>query len=212
MRDGNAPNMARWLAEGSHRLAEWETDLSSQTGASQAGILLGSNEDISAFRWVEKETATLMTCSAPPDCAELERRLGTGIGLLTDGGASRGNLLSGEADAVILTVSRMDEEKKSNPGYRAFFANGDNATRTLVLFVWEVFLEWTAALRAIRRDVRPRGHRGGIYPLMRGGALRLRARSDRVRRPHRHDARATRRLRDLLELRRGGASLGARAR
>ena len=168
MRDGNAPTMARWLAEGTHRLAEWETDLSSQTGASQAGILLGSNEDISAFRWVEKETATLMTCSAPPDCAELERRLGTGIGLLTDGGASRGNLLSGEADAVILTVSRMEEEKKSNPGYRAFFANGDNATRTLVLFVWEVFLEWTAALRAIRRDVRPRGHRGGIYPLMRG--------------------------------------------
>ena len=212
MRDGNAPTMARWLAEGSHRLAEWETDLSSQTGASQAGILLGSNEDISAFRWVEKETATLMTCSAPPDCAELERRLGTGIGLLTDGGASRGNLLSGEADAVILTVSRMDEEKKSNPGYRAFFANGDNVTRTLVLFVWEVFLEWTAALRAIRRDVRPRGHRGGIYPADARGALRLRPRSDRVRRPHRHDARAARRLRDLLELRRGGAPLGARAR
>ena len=73
MRDGNAPNMARW-ARDTHRLVEWETDLSSQTGASQAGILLGSNEDISAFRWVEKETATMMTCSAPPDCAEIERR------------------------------------------------------------------------------------------------------------------------------------------
>jgi len=167
MRDGNAPNMARWARE-THSLAEWETDLSSQTGASQAGILLGSNEDISAFRWVEKETATSMACSAPPDCAELERRLGTGIGLLVDGGASRGNLLSGEAEDVILTVSRMDAEKKSNPGYRAFFANGDNAIRTLVLFGWEVILEWTAALRAIRRDVYPRGHRGGIYPLMRG--------------------------------------------
>ncbi len=167
MRDGNAPNMARWARE-THSLAEWETDLSSQTGASQAGILLGSNEDISAFRWVEKETATTMTCSAPADCAELERRLGTGIGLLVDGGASRGNLLSGEAEDVILTVSRMDAEKRSNPGYRAFFANGDNATRTLVLFGWEVILEWTAALRAIRRDVQPRGHRGGIYPLMRG--------------------------------------------
>ena len=167
MRDGNAPNMARWARE-THSLAEWETDLSSQTGASQAGILLGSNEDISAFRWVEKETATMMTCSAPPDCAELERRLGTGIGLLVDGGASRGNLLSGEAEDVILTVSRMDAEKKANPGYRAFFANGDNATRTLVLFGWEVILEWVAALRAIRRDVQPRGHRGGIYPLMRG--------------------------------------------
>ena len=168
MRDGNAPTMARWLADGTHQLAEWETDLSSQTGASQAGILLGSNEDISAFRWVEKETATLMTCSAPPDCAEIERRHSTGIGLLADGGASRGNLLSGEADEVILTVSRMEAEKKSNPGYRAFLANGDNVTRTLVLFGWEVILEWTAALRAIRRDVHPRGHRGGIYPLMRG--------------------------------------------
>jgi uncharacterized membrane protein YvlD (DUF360 family) len=168
MRDGNAPIMARWLADGTHRLAEWETDLSSQTGASQAGILLGSNEDISAFRWVEKETATLMTCSAPPDCAEIERRHATGIGLLIDGGASRGNLLSGEAEDVILTVSRMEAEKKSNPGYRAFLANGDNVTRTLVLLGWEVILEWTAALRAIRRDVQPRGHRGGLYPLMRG--------------------------------------------
>ncbi len=167
MRDGNAPTMARWLADDTHVLTEWETDLSSQTGASQAGILLGSNEDIPAFRWVEKETATVMACSAPQDCAEIERRHSSGIGLLLDGGASRGNLLSGEAEDVILTVSRMDAEKKSNPGYRAFLANGDNVTRTFVLFLWEVILEWTAAARANRRDVRPRGHRGGIYPLMR---------------------------------------------
>jgi uncharacterized membrane protein YvlD (DUF360 family) len=167
MRDGNAPNMARWLGDGTHRLTEWETDLSSQTGASQAGILLGSNEDIPAFRWVEKETGTLMTCSAPPDCEEIERRHASGIGLLVDGGASRGNLLSGEADHVILTVSRIEAEKRANPGYRAFFANGYNVTRALVLFVWEVILEWVAALRAKRREVKPRGHRGGIYPFMR---------------------------------------------
>jgi uncharacterized membrane protein YvlD (DUF360 family) len=167
IRDGSAPTMARWLAEDNYRLTEWEPDLSSQTGASQAGILLGSNEDIPAFRWVEKETGTLMSCSAPQDCAEIERRRATGIGLLVDGGASRGNLLSGEADDVILTVSRMEAEKKSNPGYRAFLANGDNVTRTLVLFIWEVILEWSAAVRAARRDVRPRGHRGGIYPLLR---------------------------------------------
>jgi uncharacterized membrane protein YvlD (DUF360 family) len=167
MRDGNAPIMARWLAEHDYQLTGWETDLSSQTGASQAGILLGSNEDIPAFRWVEKETATTMTCSAPPDCAEIERRHASGKGLLRDGGASRGNLLSGEADEVILTVSRLEAEKGANPGYRAFFANGFNVTRVLVLFVWEVILEWVAALRAIRRDVRPRGHRGGTYPLLR---------------------------------------------
>jgi uncharacterized membrane protein YvlD (DUF360 family) len=167
MRDGNAPNMARWVAEGTHDLTEWEPDLSSQTGASQAGILLGSNDDIPAFRWVDKETGLLTACSAPDDCARIERERVTGIGLLVDGGTSRGNLLSGEADEVILTVSRMEAEKKANPGYRAFFANGFNVTRALVLFFWEVLLEWSAALRASRRDVRPRGHRGGIYPFMR---------------------------------------------
>ena len=168
MRDGSAPNLARWVAEDGYRLAEWETDLSSQTGASQAGILLGSNEDIPAFRWVEKEEGRMMVCSSPADCAEIERRHATGNGLLTDGGASRGNLLSGEAETAILTVSRTEDERGANPGYRAFLANGFNVTRALVLFVWEVIIEWTAAIRAARRDVRPRGHRGGIYPLMRG--------------------------------------------
>ena len=72
IRDGTTPNMARWLSEGSHRLVEWETDLSSQTGASQAGILLGDNDDISAFRWVDKPTGKMMTCSNPDDCAAIE--------------------------------------------------------------------------------------------------------------------------------------------
>jgi uncharacterized membrane protein YvlD (DUF360 family) len=167
MRDGNAPVLARWLSQGTHRLLEWETDLSSQTGASQAGILLGSNHDIPAFRWIEKETGNLMTCSAPADCAEIERRLATGRGLLAGGGASRGNLLSGEADEVILTVSRMDAEKRANAGYRAFLANGFNVTRELVLFTWEVLLEYSAAIKQRRRDVVPRGHRGGRYPYLR---------------------------------------------
>jgi uncharacterized membrane protein YvlD (DUF360 family) len=167
MRDGSAPNMANWVADGGYRLTEWETDLSSQTGASQAGILLGSNEDIPAFRWVEKENGRMLVCSSPSDCAEIESRHATGIGLLTNGGASRGNLLSGEAEDVILTVSRTEAERKANPGYRAFLANGFNVTRALVLFVWEIGLELSASVRARRRDVRPRGHRGGVYPLMR---------------------------------------------
>jgi uncharacterized membrane protein YvlD (DUF360 family) len=168
MQSGSAPAMARWVSDHGYRLAEWETDLSSQTGASQAGILLGSNEDIPAFRWVEKERGVLMVCSSPADCAEIERRHSTGQGLLAGGGASRGNLLSGEAEAVILTVSRTEEEKRANPGYRAFLANGFNVSRALVLLIWEIGLEVLAARRAVRRDVRPRGHRGGAYALIRG--------------------------------------------
>jgi uncharacterized membrane protein YvlD (DUF360 family) len=169
IRDGTTPNMARWLADGSHRLVEWETDLSSQTGASQAGILLGDNDDIPAFRWVDKPTGKLVTCSNPDDCAAIERERARGRGLLSDGGTSRGNLLSGGADAAILTVSRLAEEKSANPGYRAFLANGSNVTRTLVLFIFELFLELVAAARQRRRDVLPRGHRGGSYPLIRAG-------------------------------------------
>ena len=97
----------------------------------------------------------------------MERRLRTGHGLLTGDGASRGNLFSGEADAMILTVSRMAAEKRANPGYRAFLANGFNVARLLVLFVWEIVLEVVNALQQRRRKVWPRGHRGGRYPLIR---------------------------------------------
>ena len=166
IRDGNTPAMARWLADGSHELLEWETDLSSQTGASQAGILLGSNENIPAFRWVEKESARLIACSDPDDCAEIERRHTSGNGLVA-GGTSRGNLLSGEAESALMTVSRLAEERAPNPGYRAFLANSANVSRTVVLFTWEVVLELVAAARQRRRDVRPRGHRGGSYPFLR---------------------------------------------
>jgi len=169
IRDGNAPTMARWLADGTHTLREWETDLSSQTGASQAGILLGDNADIPAFRWVEKQSGRVVSCSSPGDCTEIERSHASGVGLLTDGGTSRGNLLSGEAAASILTASRVADEKRANPGYRAFLANGSNVTRTLVLMLWEILLELAAAARQRRRDVRPRGHRGGTYPLLRAG-------------------------------------------
>ena len=169
IRSGHAPEMARWIASGSHRLSEWETDLSSQTGASQSGLLLGSNDDIPAFRWVEKESGRIMTCSAPADCALIEERHSNGRGLLAGGGASRSNLLSGDAAHVILTVSRMEAEKKANRGYRAFLADGYNVTRTFVLFFYEVSLEWTAAVRQRRRDVQPRGHRPVKYAFMRAG-------------------------------------------
>jgi uncharacterized membrane protein YvlD (DUF360 family) len=169
IRDGTTPNMARWLAAGTHGLVGWETDLSSQTGASQAGILLGDNDDIPAFRWVDKASGKLVACSNPDDCASIERQRASGAGLLAGGGASRGNLLSGEADVALLTVSRLADEKKANPGYRTFLANGSNVTRTFVLVLWEICLELIAATRQRRRNVHPRGHRGGLYPLLRAG-------------------------------------------
>ncbi len=109
-------------------------------------------------------------------------------------------------------MSRTDAERGANPGYRAFLANGFNVTRALVLFVWEVIIEITAALRAARRDVRPARPPGRHLPADARRDVRRRPRPRRLLRAHRHDARPPGRLRDLRELRRGRPPLRARAR
>jgi uncharacterized membrane protein YvlD (DUF360 family) len=88
IRTGQAPTMSRWLEESSHQLAGWECDLSSQTSASQAGILLGNNFNIPAFRWYEKDTGRVMTSSQLSDITEIEQRQTNGNGLLLDEGLS----------------------------------------------------------------------------------------------------------------------------
>jgi len=170
MRDGNAPTMARWLREGTHHLARWETDWSSQTGACQAGLLHGDNDDMPAFRWWEKDRGAAIVTNHPKDAAELERRHSDGRGLLFADGASRANILSGDAPHSLLTMSTVT--KRDRPGrigqdYFAYFANPYNVTRTLALVIREVTSELWSAAQQRRLDVRPRVHRGFVYALMR---------------------------------------------
>ncbi|MFF3084564.1 phage holin family protein [Streptomyces nojiriensis] len=164
------------LLEGSHRARSWVTDWSSQTGASQLGILHGSNFDVPAFRWYEKDTGEVMVCNRPTSAAELQRRAiertGDG-GLLTLDGASRGNLFSGGADqlALVLSVSaRRGRANRSRAGYFAYFSDPANAVRTAGSFVAEVVREVVQSLRARIRGDRPRVSRGGLYPLIRAFA------------------------------------------
>src|SRR5215208_3400289 len=170
IRDGNAPTLARWLHEGSHRLIEWETDWSSQTAACQAGLLHGSNDNLPAFRWWEKDRNILMVSNHPRDTMEIERRVSNGRGLLAADGASRANLLSGDAPYSLLTMStvlRRDRPGRIGQDYFAYFANPYNVARTLVLFVGEVISEWWSAAQQRRRDVKPRVSRTFPYPLVR---------------------------------------------
>ncbi|MFJ6755642.1 phage holin family protein [Streptomyces sp. NPDC091273] len=172
---GLMPTVADWL-DRSHRITPWHTDWSSQTGASQLGILHGSNFDVPAFRWYEKDTGEVMVCNRPTSAAELQRRAvartGDG-GLLTLDGASRGNLFSGGADqlALVLSVSaRRGRANRSRAGYFAYFSDPANAVRTAVSFVAEVVREIGQSLRARIRGDRPRVARGGLYPLIRAFA------------------------------------------
>src|SRR4051794_9306031 len=97
IRDGNAPNLARWLHDEQHRLLRWETDWSSQTGACQAGLLHGNNDDMPAFRWWEKDRGAPIVTNHPKDAAELERRISDGHRPLYAGGARPANLPSRHA-------------------------------------------------------------------------------------------------------------------
>ncbi|WP_320781065.1 phage holin family protein [Streptomyces sp. CRN 30] len=178
---GVMPTVARWLGDGegpgSHRLTRWRTDWSSQTGASQLGILHGSNYDIPAFRWYEKDSREVMVCNRPSSAAELQRRAvehtGDG-GLLTLDGASRGNLFSGGADeqALVLSIAvrRRSRETRSRSGYFAYFSDPANAVRTAMSFVADVGREIGESVRARVHKVRPRVSRGGLYPFVRAFA------------------------------------------
>ncbi len=167
IRDGNVPELARWIREGSHRLEGWECDWSSQTSASQAGILHGSNEDIPAFRWYEKERGEFVVSNHPAGAAEIERRHSDGRGLLAGGGASRGNLVTGDAEHTSFTISALQGRPTRGSDYFAYFANPYTVFRTLLLGIVDIGRELLASAQQIRRDVVPRVHRGFRYSLLR---------------------------------------------
>ncbi|HEX5990442.1 MAG TPA: phage holin family protein [Solirubrobacterales bacterium] len=169
--DGNAPTLAGWLRAGSHRLNRWETDWSSQTGACQAGLLHGSNEDMPAFRWWEKDRGAAIVTNHPRDAEEIERRHSDGKGLLHADGASRANILSGDAPHSMLTMSTaLRRRRPIGKDYAAYFARPYAAARTLVLALAEVGRERRAARSQVRDDVRPRIARSRSYAFVRAWA------------------------------------------
>jgi uncharacterized membrane protein YvlD (DUF360 family) len=171
IRDGTAPTLAAWLRIGSHRLRRWETDWSSQTGACQAGLLHGSNDDMPAFRWWEKERGRAIVTNHPRDAEELERRHSDGRGLLHADGASRANILSGDAPHSMLTMSTaLSRRLPLGRDYGAYFARPYAVARTLVLSFAEIGRERRAARAQVRDDVRPRIARSRSYALMRAWA------------------------------------------
>ncbi|MEV8592869.1 phage holin family protein [Streptomyces sp. NPDC052012] len=189
---GLMPTVARWLGAGTdsapgtgadpggqptHRLTCWRTDWSSQTGASQLGILHGSNFDVPAFRWYEKARREVMVCNRPTSAAELQARAieyAGHAGLLAGDGASRGNLFSGGAEeqALVLSIAtrRRGPHNRSRAGYFAYFSDPANAVRTALSFIAEAGREIGQSTRARLSKQRPRVSRGGLYPFVRAFA------------------------------------------
>jgi putative membrane protein len=168
MNMGKTPNMKRWADRGSHKLIVWDSDLSSQTSAAQAGILHGNNSGIPAFRWYDKAKRNIVVSSSTGDVSQIEKGLSDGNGLLSNGGTARASLLSGDASRVLMTASRVFEVASDDlAAYYAYFLNPSNMLRSLSLMGWEWVLEKQAAWSQRLRNERPRISRGGIYFILR---------------------------------------------
>lgn len=171
MTNGNAPAMASWIREGSHHLEGWETDWSSQTGACQAGILHGNNHEMPAFRWWEKETGRALVTNHPKDAAEMEARQSDGNGLLAEDGASRANILSGDAPHSMLTMSTvMKPRGQIGKDYAAYFARPYGVIKTAIHTMVEFTRERRDNQRQERTGIEPKIARSRVYAVMRAWA------------------------------------------
>jgi uncharacterized membrane protein YvlD (DUF360 family) len=168
---GYMPTLREWLSDGSHKIKRWETDLSSQTGASQAGILHGNNREIVAYRWVEKDNDNkIMSCGNLSNAREIEERISNGNGLLSHDGGSRCNVFSGDTDNVIFTSSKaLNIQRMFNNAWFSVFENPNSFARICVLFLEEIFIELYSQIKHAVKNIRPRIRRGFIYNLTRAG-------------------------------------------
>ena len=168
IRVGLTPRMASWVRSGRYRLVEWDCAPPSQTPSSQAGILHGSNDDIPAFRWYEKDRGRLMVANRPADAAEIERRLSNGKGLLAADGTSVGNLFSGDAARSLFTMSTIGSGRPADvDAFSLYFVDPGAFVRTVVLTISEAIKELLEARRQRALGIEPRVHRGAAFAGMR---------------------------------------------
>jgi len=172
VRRGYMPTLANWIARGSHRVVSWDCGLPSQTSSSQAGILHGNMFDIPAFRWYDKSTKKVRVSNHPRDAHDIEQHASDGHGLLVNGGLSVSNLLSGDADITVATMSTYSRRstKDASSAYFGYVVNPYNFSRALVLMAWEVLVEWRQSIAQKLRGVTPRVSRAGWFPFLRAAA------------------------------------------
>lgn len=171
LKAGNLPNINRLIRHEDYRFNSWHTQLPSTTPASQAGILLGSNDNIPAFRWYEKSTGELVVANQFKGAALIEKRLSNGEGLLVDGGVSVGNLFSGDAQHNIMVMSKMSRGSSSSlrrvGDYSSYFSSSFGFMRSLILSIGEMVKEIYQARRQVSQQMEPRIKRHGSYILLR---------------------------------------------
>ena len=168
---GVMPTVKSWIENDTHTLKQWETDLSSQTGASQAGILHGNNRDIVAYRWVEKENDNnIMVSGKLSHAPKIEERISNGEGLLVNG-ISIANMFSGDSKISALTSSRLGGISRIyNKTLHTIFLDAYNFQRIFILFLWDILVEFKSQLVHDIKNIQPHLRRTPVYAAIRAGA------------------------------------------
>ncbi|PAV08191.1 phage holin family protein [Methanosphaera cuniculi] len=173
IKNDDMPTVKSMLEDDSHHLIKWETDLSSQTSSSQAGILHGNNNDIPAFRWVEKDNNNkIVSSNGFGDSGLIEERISNHHGLLSENGGSRCNLFTGDAPDFILTLSKLsDRHVLHTKTWYYLFSEPYFIARVISLMLWDILVEIFSRIYHRLKNINPRLKRRGLkYFIARFGA------------------------------------------
>ena len=140
---GYLPHLERYLRRG-HKLISYRAGLPSTTPAAQSVYFYGTDHAIPAFRWFEKETGQIISCN-DPDHVQIfrEKLFADKLGLLT-GGASYSNILDGDAERSIFTVSSPHPQTLFGRvgGFRIVLLQLVNPIRTCRMFFATLVEYW----------------------------------------------------------------------
>jgi hypothetical protein len=165
---GYLPHLDRYLRRG-HQLVEYQAGLPSTTPAAQSVFFYGSDHAIPAFRWFNKETGQVISCNDLDHVQIFREEVGSKRGLLA-GGASYSNILDGDADRSIFTVSSPHPQTLFGRlgGLRIIFLLLVNPLRTCRMF-FATFNEYWANRKDEWHHQRKKHWRTqeGLFPLIR---------------------------------------------
>ncbi|MBQ6509100.1 MAG: phage holin family protein, partial [Flexilinea sp.] len=177
MEKGYMPFVKDLLDSGEYTLRPYDCGVPSQTSSCQAGIMFGRNENICAFRWYDKTNHKVYTSSNSGNANAIEKMLfpdGDPTGIL-DNGLSVNNIISGNAEENILTISQMlpknkEEQKKRDRDLYRLSIRPYLLTKALILTVVDAGSEVISYLWDCIRRKEPRLNRlHKFYPFVRGG-------------------------------------------
>jgi hypothetical protein len=166
---GYLPHLERYLRRG-HKLIEYQAGLPSTTPAAQSTYFYGHDHTIPAFRWFEKETGQIISCNDPDHVQIIREQLfSSETGLLT-GGASYSNILDGDAERSIFTVSSPHPQTLFGRlgGLRVILLLLVNPLRTCRMFFATIFEYWVNRKDEWYHRRKRKWHtREGLFPLIR---------------------------------------------